>query len=230
MTVAGAAGKLGNEVLHRLVSTKRHARVQVLVQGPMLAGLQGVEPVPVPEGSPDDWPLLAADEAVVLFEPPRSLNGRERVLWTPTPDALLPLARWLRRCGVNTLAVVLPHEQGRLPDALRRGLANLDEQALTTLGFTRVLIVRSARLPSGLGTDASAPERLAHAMLSIFKYMVPADDKPLLPVRLAELIDAALAVAPPGVHVIAPELMWAAAKGDARAVFADAWNASPSIR
>ena len=224
MTVAGAAGTLGNEVLHRLAAVPRNSRVQVLVNAPMLAGLRGVHPLEVPAGSPDEWPPVAADEAVVLFEPPRSINGRERVLWTPEPAQLLPLARWLRRCGVQTLAVVFPHEQGRLPDALRRGLANLDEHALTTLGFARLLIVRSARLPTGLPPAASAPEKLANSMLSIFKYMVPAGDKPLMPARLSEVIEAALAVAPPGVHVIAPELLWDAARGDARAVLAAAWQ------
>ena len=39
------------------------------------------------------------------------------------------LAQWLKRCGVHTL-VVVPHAQGRLPDAVKRGLANLDEHAL----------------------------------------------------------------------------------------------------
>ena len=48
-----------------------------------------------------------------------------------------------------TMAVVLPHHQGTLPDALKAGLATLDEHALAALGFERLhflsVAVRGAR-------------------------------------------------------------------------------------
>lgn len=228
--VAGAAGTLGNEVLHRLAAASRHARVQMLVREAMRTGLRGVHPLEVTGDDPEAWPLVAADAAVVLFEPPRAPADRERALWTPRPADLLPLARWLHRSGVATLAVVLPHDQGRLPDALRHGLANLDEQGVAMLGFERLLIVRSARPPEALAAGASPPQRLAHAMLSIFKYMLPEGDKPVRPQRLAEVIDAALAVAPAGVQVLGPELLSQAAAGDAAQVLRQAWQSTAKSR
>ena len=39
------------------------------------------------------------------------------------------------------------------------------------------------------------------------KYMIPANDQPVRPARVAEFIEAALRVLPPGTHVAAPELL-----------------------
>ena len=55
---------------------------------------------------------------------PRLFYDRERALWTPGPGQLLPLAEWMHRSGVRTLVVVTPHAPGRLPEAIKRGLAS----------------------------------------------------------------------------------------------------------
>jgi hypothetical protein len=148
----------------------------------------------------------------VLFEPPDPSSDRERALWTPAPQQLLPLAQWLRASGVRTLALVLPHAPGRLPEALKHGLANLDEQAVAGLGFERLLILRAAQQPAA-PRHADAPTRLAHWMLAIFKYMVPGSEQPVPAAKLAELLALALRLAPAGIHVAGPELLWQAAQG-----------------
>ena len=163
------------------------------------------------------WPPVAARTALVLFEPPRLFYDRERALWTPEPAQLPALAAWLRSGGVQTLAVVMPHDQGRLPEALKRGLASLDEQAVVALGFERVLLVRSARKPAAQRL-AHPAERLAAWMLSIARFMVPPSEQPARASKVAEMVDVALALAPPGVHVAAPELVWRATQGELRAV------------
>lgn len=217
LLIAGATGVLGNEVLRRLAGSSAFAATQVLAREPITAGLRGVRTTLVPSGSPQDWPPAAADVGVVLFDPPRMFYERERALWTPTPQQLLPLARWMRAGGVRTLAIVLPHAPGQLPEALKRGLATLDEQAIASLGFERLLILRSAQKPPGQ-RQASAPARLAHWMLGIFKYMVPSSEQPVRASKVAELLAAALSLAPPGIHVAAPELVWQAAQHDVRTV------------
>jgi hypothetical protein len=118
------------------------------------------------------------------------------------------------------LAVVLPHAQGRLPEALKRGLASLDEHAVAVLGFDRVLFVRSAEKP-GAPPRRNFLERVGHAMLAVFRYMVPSSEQPVRAAKVAELVEQALQTAPPGIHVAAPELVWRAAQGDLRAVVAD---------
>ena len=210
--VAGATGVLGNEVLRRLAGSSLFSFTQVLAREPITAGLRGVGVTLVPAEDPGDWPPGAADVAVVLFEPPRLFYDRERALWTPRPEQLLPLARWLRDSGVRTLAVVLPHAPGRLPDAVKRGLANLDEQAVAGLGFERVLLLRSARKPDAT-RGLSPPQRVAHWMLSVLKYMIPSSEQPVRASRVAELLAVALQLAPPGTHVAAPEVIWEAAQG-----------------
>lgn len=217
LLIAGATGALGQEVVRRLAGRHRFARTRVLAREPIRDGLPGVETVQVPAAAIAQWPRVEADTALVLFEPPRLYYDRERALWTPQPAQLPALAGWLRACGVRTLAVVQPHAQGSLPEALKRGLANLDEQAVVALGFERVLFVRSAQKPAE-ARFANPAERLAAWMLSITRFMVPTSEQPVRASRVAEMVDVALRVAPPGVHVAAPELVWRAAQGELRTV------------
>ncbi|MES2940161.1 MAG: hypothetical protein V4864_20950 [Pseudomonadota bacterium] len=216
LLIAGATGALGNEVLRRLAGSSGFSDTQVLAREPITAGLRGVATVMVPPESPARWPPGAADVAVVLFDPPRLFYDRERALWTPEPAQLPDLARWLRASGVHTLALVLPHDQGRLPDALKRGLADLDEHAVAALGFERMIVIRSARKPAAAAPTSWA-QRLARLMLSVFQYMVPSSEQPVRAATVAHLLALALESAPPGIHVASPETVWRAAQGDARA-------------
>ena len=212
LLIAGAAGVLGNEVLRRLAGSSRFAFTQVLVREPVKAGLRGVMATQVPSEMPGEWQRGEADVGVILFEPPRKFHDRERALWTPQPEQLAALAGWLRASGVTTLAVVLPHAPGMLPDALKLGLLNLDEQAVTKLGFERLLFLRCAQYPVA-PPKRSLPQRLAHEMLSVLKYMVPDTLRPVRAPKVAELLALALREAPAGIHIAAPELVWRAAKG-----------------
>ena len=216
LVVAGATGALGSEVLRRLAGHGHYAHTEVLAKEPIKTGLLTVSMVLVgadpAHETIENWPVLplTAQVAVVMFEPPRPYHDRERALWTPGLEQLLPLAQWLRRCGVHTLAVVMPHAQGRLPDALKHGLASLDEQAVAALGFERMLLVRSAhKMPPPVQTGFF--NKTAAWMLSTLSYMVPQTVQAIRPTRLAEFIEAALRVLPAGTHVASPELLWQAA-------------------
>lgn len=215
LVIAGATGVLGNEVLRRLVGLERYGSTEVLAREPIRAALRSVGGRVVEGDDPAQWAPGAADTGLVLFEPPRLFYERERALWTPRPEQLPALARWMRRSGVRTLAVVLPHAQGRLPEALKRGLASLDEQAVASLDFERLLIVRSARQPEP-GVARGPLQATARWMHSVFRYMVPSTEQPVRSVKVAEFVAAALQDAPRGIHVAAPETVWRAAQGDAR--------------
>jgi len=241
LLIAGATGPLGHELLQRAFGMQRLGACEVLVREPMKVGVRGVTATVVPETDPSHWPVTPAHAGLILFEPPRDFHGRERApthpasrgslppegaglpwggpaagpgaIWVPTPEQLPALARWMRTCGVTTLAVVLPHARGRLPDALRHGLANLDEHAVASLGFDCVVFVRVPHAPqAAAGLDPLST--LADKMLSIFKYMVPSTEQPVRAARLAELIVAALELAPPGIHVSAPHHLWQSADAD----------------
>jgi len=213
LLIAGATGTLGNEVLRRLVGMRQFDTTQVLAREPITDGLRAVSTVLVACDDPRQWPPCPADTGVILFEPPRLYHERERALWTPRPEQLPALAAWMRRSGVLTLAVVLPHAQGRLPEALKRGLASLDEQAVAALGFETLLIIRSAQKP-GPPTARGFLHAVAYWMLSVFKYMVPSSEQPVRAVKVAEFVAMALSLAPPGIHIAAPEVVWRAGQGD----------------
>src|SRR6185369_6140656 len=217
LVIAGATGALGNEVLRRLVGLQQFESTWVLSREPITPALRGVATTLVASDSPADWPPARAETGVILFDPPRLFYQRERALWTPRPEQLPELARWMRRSGLTTVAIVLPHAHGRLPEALKRGLASLDEQAVAALGFGRLLLIRSAQKPGAVASSAFLP-RVAHWTLSIARYMVPSSEQPVRAAKVAELLAVALRLAPPGIHVAAPELVWRAAQGDLRAV------------
>jgi hypothetical protein len=213
LVIAGATGPLGNEVLRLLAGTHAYRDVEVLAREPIKTGLRGVNTWCVHGDDPASWPRLDAGTAVVMFDPPRLFYERERALWTPAPEQLPPLAAWLRGCGVTTLAVVMPHMQMRLPEGLKRGLANLDEHAVARAGFDRLLIIRSARNAPAV-RHRGLLNRLAHGMLAVGKYMIPSTEQPVRAVKVAQFVAAALRHAPPGIHVAAPEEVWRAAQGD----------------
>jgi hypothetical protein len=224
LIVAGATGALGSEVLRRLAGSGGFAHTQVLAHEPMSTALAQVSIAAVRGGDIAAWPVrpLQAQTGVVMFEPPRLYHDRERALWTPQPEQLPALAQWLRRCGVQTLVLVLPHAPGRLPQALRHGLASLDEQQVAALGFDRVLLVRSAQTqPARRG--GRLPEEVAAWMLSTFRYMIPAAAQPVRPARLAEFVEVVLRVLPAGIHVVAPELLWQAVQAPDMQEVVRAW-------
>jgi hypothetical protein len=207
LLIAGATGVLGNAVLRRLVGVQRFEHTQVLAREPVQQGMRKLS-LHLVEGEIAQWSVAqACDVAVVMFEPPRMFYERERALWTPEPAQLKALAAWLLRCGASTLVVVMPHAQGTLPLSIRHGLANLEEQALSEMAFKRLLILRRAEKP--LAERAShALARLAQWMMGIFSFMVPSQEQPVRPTKIAEIVDAALQLAPNGTTVIAPQDMW----------------------
>jgi len=211
LLIAGATGVLGNEVLRRLAGSCAFSITQVLAREPIREGLRGVRTLLVPGEEIAAWPPPQADVAVVLFDPPRLFYQRERACGRPRRSSC---RRWRAgwRGRRDTLASCCPHAPGRLPEALKRGLANLDEQAVASAGFERLLILRSAQKPAAAAAGP-ALQRLAHWMLGAFKYMVPSAEQPVRAVKVAELLAAALRRAPPGIHVAAPEQVWRVAQG-----------------
>jgi hypothetical protein len=216
LLIAGATGALGNEVVRRLVGLQHFESTCVLAGEAITPAIRGVAIGRVPSDPPARWPHTSAETGVVMFDPPRLFYQRERALWTPGPEQLPELAGWMRGSGVTTLAVVLPHAQASLPEALKRGLASLDEQAVAALGFERFLLIRSAQKPAAARSRGILPA-LAHRMISIAGLMVPGSEQPVRPAKVAELLAVALQLAPPGIHIAAPELVWRAAHGDVRA-------------
>jgi hypothetical protein len=219
--LVGAAGPLGSAVLEQCLSA--FARVRVVVDAPIAPAMRGFEALPraaLDEGAP-----LLADTAFIVFDRERFAHGREDAFHRPQPQSLLALAQALHRGGVRRLLVVLPHKPALLPDALKRGLASLDEQAVASLGFEHLVIVRSAQRPGAQRAD-SWPQRVADAVLAQLHWMVPQREQPVRAAKVAAFVVQLarhLRHARAGARVVPPELLWHAAQERDPAALASRW-------
>ena len=223
--VAGGGGALGAAVLEQLLAGRSFGAVAVLVTQPLSAALSGLVPVRHEALARPAPGALGEDTGVVVFDRERHANGREQAFWRPDPAGLPALASALQQRGVRHLVVVMPHAPATLPQALKQGLANLDEQAVAALGFDHLVFVRSAQAH---GTDRSARplQRLADGVLSQLRLMIPQRDKPVRAMKVAQFtaqLAAHLPLAPPGIRVVPPETLWEAAQASDIATVADDW-------
>lgn len=228
----GAGGPLGSAVLEHVLGSSAWAGVATLVTRPMSVAMRGLEAWPVAAGALGAAPQLPwmPDTAVLVFDRERGGRhgrpGREAALWRPDPATLTALGQWLRAAGVRQLLVVLPHAPGLLPQALRAGLATLDEAALAALGFEHLVFVRPARQGGPEAATGTALQRLGLNLLRQMQWMVPQRQQALRPARVAAFVAAlarALPGVPPGTRVVSPELVWDWAQPGGGAPVLEAW-------
>jgi hypothetical protein len=212
--VVGAAGALGAAVLEQLLAARQFASVSVLVTQRLSTAMRGL--VAVPE---DDLMRPAPgphDTAVVVFDRPRHANGRELAFARPEPAGLVPLATRLHARGVRALVVVMPHASATLPEALKRGLADLDEHAVAGLGFEHLVFMRPAQAREAARAGRRL-QRVADWVLSQLHLMIPQRERPVRALKVAQFAVALAAQLPqahPGTRVVPPELVWLAAQVD----------------
>lgn len=226
--VVGAGGTLGSAVLAEALVAGRFQRVMAMVAAPLVSTLPGLLPMPLTALGSPARDGETADIALLIFERARHSNGRDDAFVQPDPADLLPLALRLHAAGVRRLLVVVPHAPALLPNALRHGLASLDEGAVAALGFEHLVFVRSAQA-SVRSAARSRLQRFADWWLSQLAWMVPSREQPLLAAKLAALVVQVarrLPLARPGTRVVPQELLWQAAQ-DGADTHLDAWLATP---
>jgi hypothetical protein len=245
LLVAGAGGPLGSAVLEQVLASQRFAAVRVLVTQALQTSVKGLETLivaPFAETetetsetsetieNPPIRPALA-DTALIVFDVKRHANGREEAFLLPEPHMLPRLAAWLRACGVRDLIVVMPHRAASLPQALKAGLANLDEHAVVELGFDHLVFVRSAQAPTGGRSDAWL-QRVADGMLAQLRMMTPQADQPVRSSKVARFVSELALQLPrsaPGTRIAPPELVWLAAQHADPDALVRAWLAGESL-
>jgi hypothetical protein len=213
LLVVGGGGTLGAALLAEALSSGGYAHVQALVAEPLASALRGFEPLALAALHAEPPPQLAHN-AVIVFERSLAGNRRDEAFVQPQVDELAGLAVALHRGGVRRLVVVLPHAPALLPDALRHGLATLDEGAVARLGFEQLVFVRTPQ-PGGTLAGGSLLQRLARTWLAQLRLMVPQHEQPLRAVVLARCVVQLLRLLPAaaaGTRVLAPELLWQATR------------------
>jgi hypothetical protein len=250
--LAGGGGLLGSSMLELLLAERGFGHVKVLATPKFRVAMRGLEPLlltPEEEASVTHAQPLAAvapavsaagasppphaaigpggdaDIAIIVFDRERHANGRDEGFVRPTPEGLPPLARWLHRHGVKHLLVVMPHQASNMPQTLMAGLANLDEQAVASIGFSHVVFVRSAA-PPPKASGGEWLQRLAHGLLAQLLFMVPQAHQPVRARKVAQFVVAlasALPRASAGTRVAPPTLVWQASQMQAPQALVDAW-------
>jgi len=139
--IAGAAHKLGEQVLNRLLSNPAYRRVYVLASNslpstePKLTALQAT-----------DWNFQIDDVIAVVSEEVRepAYVARQRTaVFTPLLiQELMALARLARAKGAMRFMSITPINVLMQPAALHGGLASLMESELHQLGFSSLFLVR----------------------------------------------------------------------------------------
>lgn len=235
LLVAGAGGSLGSAVLEHVLASQRFAGVRVLVTQALQTSVKGLETLIVApsENASGLAPVVPAlaDTALVVFDVKRHANGREEAFLRPEPRSLPSLAAWLRAGGVRDLVVVMPHNAASLPQALKAGLADLDEHAVVELGFDHVVFVRSARAPTGVRASAWL-QRVADGVLAQLRVMTPQPDQPVRSNKVAQFVSELALQLPgsaPGTRVAAPELVWQAAQHVDAGALVGAWLAGLAL-
>jgi hypothetical protein len=226
LLVAGGGGALGSAVLEASLGGRRFSHVRVLTKRGFTVAMNGLEAVVADDFSrPLDGP--ASETAIIVFDRERHANGRELAFVRPMPNELPSLAEWLHRGGVRSLVVVMPHSASGLPDALKAGLANLDEQSTAALGFEHLVFVRSAQAPSNAKAQQWL-QRIADGVLAQMRIMVPASNQPVRALKVAQFVTELASQLPtsvPGTRVAPPELVWQAAQTRDAAPLVSAWLA-----
>lgn len=210
--MVGAGGALGAAMLEHALGGGLFAQVVVLADEPIAPALRGfvaVDRAALEAGG------VRADTGFVVFDRARGLRGREDAFHWPDPLLLPTLARLLHgRCSVARLLLVLPHAPALLPQALKAGLASMDEQAVAATGFEQLVILRPSQ-EAAADADRSLPQRVARGMLAQLRWMIPQREQPVRPGKIAALaveIARALPQASAGTRVAPPELVWQAAQ------------------
>lgn len=225
--LVGAGDALGSAVLEALLGRIGHARVLVTrTLGTTMPGLEPLSGDALDAAAGDDGAgVPIAETALIVFDRERRANGRELAYLRPTPESLAALATALRRAGVRDLIVVLPHAPSQLPDALKLGLANLDEQAVAALGFEHLVFVRSAQAPTTARAERWL-QRVADGVLAQMRIMVATTHQPVRARAVAQFVvelAQRLAASAPGTRIAPPELVWQAAQMPDAAPLVQAW-------
>ena len=205
--VLGAGGWLGAALLAQVLAAG-HSRVGALVQQRMASTHRGLVALTEAELATADGATRerwTGATAYLVLERHGLSGARDAAFVAPQVSDLPLLGRQLRAMGVTRLFVVVPHAASSLPEALRHGFADGDEQALAQLGFDQLVFVRSSRDGAALAPGTPWLERFAAAWWSQLRWMLPDAERPLRSVALARVVVAAarlLRNAGPGVRVL----------------------------
>lgn len=139
--VAGAAGRLGERVLARVLGASEYSRIYVLASDAMRSTEAKLTAL-----TQDEWTDHVDHVIAVVGEAgPLAVSierMRTEVFLPLPPDQVLPLARQAKAQGASRFMLVTPTDVLSQPGALYAQFSNLMETELHQLGFESLIIVR----------------------------------------------------------------------------------------
>jgi hypothetical protein len=137
----GAAGRLGERILVRLLGTPEYRRVHVMAEDAMPSTEPKLSPL-----TDADWTMPIDHVIAVVSEHPETVipvsRKRTEIYSLLSPSAVLPLAQRAGALGVSRFMLVTPTDVLSRPAAIYAQLANLMEAELHRIGFDSLLLVR----------------------------------------------------------------------------------------
>jgi uncharacterized protein YbjT (DUF2867 family) len=139
--LAGAAGRLGERILGRLLAAQEYQRIYVLASEPMRSTEAKLTAL-----THEEWNHHIDHVIAVVSEgtrdAPIQIRKRTEVFSSLSPDSVLPLAQHAKSLSASRFMLVTPTNVLSQPAAVYAQLANLMESDLHQLGFESLLLVR----------------------------------------------------------------------------------------
>jgi uncharacterized protein YbjT (DUF2867 family) len=200
--VAGASGLVGRELAARLSADQHCRELWLLLRRPV----PDVEVLPKARRLP--WPpesLPALDEACCALGTTMKAAGSQAAFRGVDFDAVLAFARAARVAGARRLGVVSSLGADPASPVFYNRVKGEMEQALRGVGFDTLVIARPSLLAGNreaLGQPARLGERVALALTTPLRALLPMRVRPIAAGDVAAGMLAALRSRPPGVHVV----------------------------
>jgi uncharacterized protein YbjT (DUF2867 family) len=217
--VAGATGLVGRALLQRLTGDARVAHTVALVR----AGSRAAALPSAVQAQPVDYTALGragtaglphCDWAFCALGTTIKVAGSQSAFRAVDFDAVLAFARAAKVAGASRLGVVSALGADARSTVFYNRVKGEMEQALTGLGFDRLVIARPSLLlgeRNALGQPARPGEQLAQRLMPAVGWLIPRKLRPISADAVAAALLAALAQDGPARQIIESDALQALA-------------------
>ena len=195
----GAAGRLGEAVLNRLIAEPQYSAVHVATKAPIEMGIRQLS------GAADgQWPRV--DDAYLVIHQPdepfaSSYFGRHDAFSTIEYPSLETVAPTLEALGIKRICILAPLSAYQQMSGAAATILGEGEMAFYRARFEAIHIVRPTPL-SEPSRGKSFMQRLLNGYMSLNRFAMPKAFEPIRSIQVADIAVTDLVVAQPGLSIL----------------------------